>query len=51
MLKKQCSMKVFENQEIINIYTNLGVTVGTEEDSKALNLHEKLRYHIIDCNK
>ena len=28
--------KVFENQEIINIYTALGVTVGTEEDSKAL---------------
>ena len=43
--------KVFENQEIINIYTALGVTVGTEEDSKALNL-EKLRYHkiVIMCD-
>jgi DNA gyrase subunit B len=43
--------KVFENQEIINIYTALGVTIGTEEDSKALNL-EKLRYHkiVIMCD-
>ena len=42
--------KVFENQEIINIYTALGV-IGTEEDSKALNL-EKLRYHkiVIMCD-
>ena len=40
-----------KNQEIINIYTALGVTVGTEEDSKALNL-EKLRYHkiVIMCD-
>ena len=38
--------KVFENEEIRNIYTALGVTIGTEEDSKALNL-EKLRYHKI----
>ena len=30
--------KVFENEEIRNIYTALGVTIGTEEDSKALNL-------------
>ena len=35
---------MFENEEIRNIYTALGVTIGTEEDSKALNL-EKLRYH------
>jgi DNA gyrase subunit B len=43
--------KVFENQEIINIYTALGVSVGTEDDSKALNL-EKLRYHkiVIMCD-
>jgi DNA gyrase subunit B len=43
--------KVFENEEIRNIYTALGVTVGTEEDSKALNI-EKLRYHkvIIMCD-
>ena len=36
--------KVLESQEIRNIYTALGVTIGTEEDSKALNL-SKLRYH------
>ena len=35
---------MFESEEIRNIYTALGVTVGTEEDSKALNL-SKLRYH------
>ena len=35
--------RVFESEEIRNIYTALGVTVGTEEDSKALNL-SKLRY-------
>jgi DNA gyrase/topoisomerase IV subunit B len=28
----------FENEEIRNIFTALGVTVGTEEDSKALNI-------------
>ena len=38
--------KVFENEEIKNMYTALGVTIGTEDDSKALNL-EKLRYHKI----
>ena len=37
-VEKAMQHKVFENQEIINIYTALGVTVGTEEDSKALNL-------------
>ena len=43
--------KVFENEEIRNIYTALGVTIGTEEDSKALNI-EKLRYHkiVIMCD-
>jgi DNA gyrase subunit B len=43
--------KIFENEEIKNIYTALGVRIGTEEDSKALNL-EKLRYHkvIIMCD-
>ena len=50
-VEKAMQHKVFENQEIINIYTALGVTVGTEEDSKALNL-EKLRYHkiVIMCD-
>ncbi len=43
-VEKALQNKVFENEEIKNIYTALGVTVGTEEDSKALNL-EKLRYH------
>jgi len=43
--------KIFENEEIKNIYTALGVRIGTEEDSKALNI-EKLRYHkvIIMCD-
>ena len=36
--------KVLESEEIRNIYTALGVTIGTEEDSKALNM-SKLRYH------
>ena len=36
--------KIFENEEIKNIFTALGVTIGTEEDSKALNM-EKIRYH------
>lgn len=43
-VEKAMHHKVFENEEIRNIFTALGVTVGTEEDSKALNL-EKLRYH------
>src|SRR5690606_32375554 len=43
--------KVFENEEIKNIYTALGVTVGTEEDPKELNT-SKLRYHkiVIMCD-
>ncbi|MGQ1786397.1 MULTISPECIES: DNA topoisomerase (ATP-hydrolyzing) subunit B [unclassified Saccharicrinis] len=43
-VEKALQHKVFENDEIKNIFTALGVTIGTEEDSKALNL-EKLRYH------
>lgn len=45
-VEKAMAHKVFENEEIKNMYTALGVTIGTEEDSKALNL-EKLRYHKI----
>ncbi len=50
-VEKAMHHKVFENEEIRNIFTALGVTVGTEDDSKALNL-EKLRYHkvIIMCD-
>ena len=50
-VEKAMHHKVFENEEIRNIFTALGVTVGTAEDSKALNL-EKLRYHkvIIMCD-
>lgn len=36
--------RIFDSEEIKNIYTALGVTIGTEDDSKALNL-DKLRYH------
>jgi DNA gyrase subunit B len=36
--------KIFDSEEIKNIFTALGVTIGTEEDTKALNL-DKLRYH------
>jgi len=45
-VEKALPHKIFESEEIKNIYTALGVTIGTEEDSKALNL-EKLRYHKI----
>jgi DNA gyrase subunit B len=50
-VEKAMHHKVFENEEIRNIFTALGVTIGTEEDSKALNL-DKLRYHkvIIMCD-
>ncbi|KAF2516914.1 DNA topoisomerase (ATP-hydrolyzing) subunit B [Flavobacterium salilacus subsp. salilacus] len=50
-VEKAMHHKVFENEEIRNIFTALGVTVGTAEDSKALNL-EKLRYHkvVIMCD-
>lgn len=45
-VEKSMIHKVYDNEEIKNIYTALGVSVGTEEDSKALNL-SKLRYHKI----
>ncbi|MFU2095038.1 DNA topoisomerase (ATP-hydrolyzing) subunit B [Ornithobacterium rhinotracheale] len=45
-VEKAMQHKVFENEEIKNIFTALGVTIGTEEDAKALNT-EKLRYHKI----
>ncbi len=43
-VEKALQHKVFDNEEIKNIFTALGVTIGTAEDSKALNL-EKLRYN------
>jgi len=43
-VEKAMQHKVFENEEIKNIFTALGVTIGTEEDPRALNL-SKLRYH------
>jgi DNA gyrase subunit B len=43
-VEKALQHKVFENEEIKSIFTALGVSIGTEEDSKALNL-EKLRYN------
>ena len=43
-VEKAMDHKVLESEQIRNIYTALGVTIGTEEDSKALNL-AKLRYH------
>jgi DNA gyrase subunit B len=45
-VEKALQHRVFESEEIKNIFTALGVTIGTEEDSKALNL-TKLRYHKI----
>ena len=50
-VEKAMQYKVFENEEIKNIFTALGVSVGTEEDSKALNI-SKLRYHkvVIMCD-
>ncbi len=45
-VEKAMQHKVFENEEIKNLFTALGVSVGTEEDSRALNI-EKLRYHKI----
>ncbi len=43
-VEKAMEHKIYENEEIRNMYTALGVTVGTPEDPKALNL-VKLRYH------
>jgi len=50
-VEKAMQHKVFENEEIRNIFTAFGVTIGTEEDSKALNL-AKLRYDkiVIMCD-
>ncbi len=45
-VEKAMYHKALESDEIRNIYTALGVTIGTEEDSKAANI-EKLRYHKI----
>ena len=43
-VEKAMEHKIYENEEIRNMYTALGVTVGTPEDPKALNI-AKLRYH------
>jgi len=43
-VEKAMQYRIFENEEIKNIFTALGISIGTEDDSKALNL-EKLRYH------
>jgi DNA gyrase subunit B len=50
-VEKAMQHRVFENEEIKNMFTALGVSVGTEDDSKALNT-DKLRYHkiIIMCD-
>ncbi|MCD6113225.1 MAG: DNA topoisomerase (ATP-hydrolyzing) subunit B [Bacteroidales bacterium] len=45
-VEKAMQHRVFDNEEIKNMFTAMGVSIGTEEDSKALNL-EKLRYHKI----
>ncbi|MCL2041823.1 MAG: DNA topoisomerase (ATP-hydrolyzing) subunit B [Bacteroidales bacterium] len=43
-VEKAMQHKIFESEEIRHIFTALGVSIGTDEDSKALNM-EKLRYH------
>jgi DNA gyrase subunit B len=43
-VEKAMEHKIYENDEIKNIFTALGVSIGTAEDDKALNI-EKLRYH------
>jgi DNA gyrase subunit B len=50
-VEKAMQHKILDNEEIRNIYTALGVHIGTDEDSKALNM-EKLRYHkiVIMCD-
>jgi len=45
-VEKAMEHKIYENDEIKNIFTALGVSIGTQEDAKALNL-DKLRYHRI----
>jgi DNA gyrase subunit B len=50
-VEKAMEHKIYENEEIKNMFTALGVSIGTPDDSKALNI-EKLRYHkiIIMCD-
>jgi DNA gyrase subunit B len=50
-VEKAMQHKIFDNEEIKNIYTALGVTDGTDEDERALNI-SKLRYHkiVIMCD-
>jgi DNA gyrase subunit B len=45
-VEKAMEHKIYENDEIKNMFTALGVSIGTEDDDKALNL-TKLRYHKI----
>jgi DNA gyrase subunit B len=45
-VEKAMEHKIYENEEIRNMFTALGVTIGTQEDAKALNI-VKLRYHKI----
>ncbi len=45
-VEKAMEHKIYDNEEIRNMFTALGVTIGTPEDDKALNI-EKLRYHKI----
>jgi DNA gyrase subunit B len=45
-VEKAMQHRIYENEEIKNMFTAMGVSIGTEEDSKALNM-EKLRYHKI----
>lgn len=50
-VEKALEHKIYENEEIRNIFTALGVSIGTEDDQKKLNI-EKLRYHkiVIMCD-
>jgi len=50
-VEKAMQHKIFESEEIKNMYTALGVTIGTEDDTKEVNL-SKLRYHkvVIMCD-
>lgn len=50
-VEKALEHKIYENEEIRNIFTALGVSIGTENDQKQLNI-EKLRYHkiVIMCD-
>ena len=43
-VEKAMAHRVYDSEEIKNIYTALGITIGTDDDTKAINL-EKLRYH------